>query len=197
MELNLPGFSSRHKAASMSVLRSEADRSGRTAWLLRYYLLAWLTGNADMILLTDIVGSESLAIVSVLTDCAVLAGGSVLTDCAVLAGASVLTDCSVHAACADVHIPCHQHSVLSEFMAQGLVSGCSCNGSCDVQIAVSGIEQLNGRHCLFCTPGVHIRCPHKACLQQSDCHNLAAALPVPDACEFAGSKSGCHWVALM
>lgn len=62
-----------------------------------------------MILLTDIVGSESLAIVSV------LAGVSVLTDC------SVLADCSVHAACADVHVPCHQHSVLSEFMAQGLV----------------------------------------------------------------------------
>lgn len=68
-----------------------------------------------MILLTDIVGSESLAIVSV------LAGVSVLTDCSVLAGGSVLADCSVHAACADVHVPCHQHSVLSEFMAQGLV----------------------------------------------------------------------------
>ena len=119
-------------------------------------LLAWLTGQADMLLLTDIVGSESLAIVSV------------------LAGGFVLTDCSVHAACADVHVPCHQHSVLSEFMAQGLVSGCSCNGSCDVQIAVSGIEQLNGRHCLFCTPGVHIRCPHKACLQQSACSSLPA-----------------------
>ena len=133
-----------------------------------------------MILLTDIVGSESLAIVSVLagvsvlTDCSVLAGGPVLTDCSVLAGGPVLTDCSVHAACADVHVPCHQHSVLSEFMAQGLVSGCSCNGSCDVQIAVSGIEQLNGRHCLFCTPGVHIRCPHKACLQQSACSSLPA-----------------------
>ena len=117
-----------------------------------------------MILLTDIVGSESLAIVSV------LAGVSVLTDC------SVLTECSVHAACADVNVPCHQHSVLSEFMAQGLVSGCSCNGSCDVQIAVSGIEPLNGRHCLclFCTPGVHIRCPHKACLQQSACSSMSA-----------------------
>lgn len=121
-----------------------------------------------MILLTDIVGSESLAIVSV------LAGVSVLTDCSVLAGGPVLTDCSVHAACADVHVPCHQHSVLSEFMAQGLVPGCSCNGICDVQIAVSGIEQLNGRHCLFCTPGVHIRCPHKACLQQSACSSLPA-----------------------
>lgn len=111
-----------------------------------------------MILLTDIVGSESLAIVSV------------------LAGVSVLTDCSVHAACADVHVPCHQHSVLSEFMAQGLVPGCSCNGSCDVQIAVGGIEPLNGRHCLclFCTPGVHIRCPHKACLQQSACSSMSA-----------------------
>lgn len=134
MELNLPGLSSRHKAASMSVLRSEADRSGRTAWLLRYYLLAWLTGQADMILLTDIVGPESLAMVS------------------------VLACCSCMLPCAAVSVSCRQYSVLTEFMAQGLVPGCSCFVSCDVQMAVSGIEQLNGWQCLFCTPGEHIRC---------------------------------------
>lgn len=125
MELNLPGLSSKNKAASMSDLHGMADRSSRTAWLLRYCGPAW----------------------------AVLSRWPWY-----LSLQAVLACCSCMLPCAAVSVSCRQYSVLTEFMAQGLVPGCSCFVSCDVQMAVSGIEQLNGWQCLFCTPGEHICC---------------------------------------